>query len=289
MLAAEQPDLVHIVTPPGTHFDLTVESLEAGAWVYCEKPLCLSLSQFDQITEAEARTGRYVSTVFQWRFGSAAKHVKQLINSGELGRHFVSVCQTLWYRDLAYYRAPWQGKWATAAGGVSSLVGIHLMDLYLWLISDWRELYAMAETLERPIEVENVSMALVQFENGALENITNSGVSPRQETYLRLGFERATVDVTALYRTSNTHWRFSVPEGVVDQETLTRWQNIEQDIIGSHGAQVSDLLDSMNRQERPLVSGAEGRRIVEFLTSLYKSAFTGQLVKRGSITPDDPF
>src|SRR5262245_19183107 len=67
MLAAEQPDLVHIVTPPASHKTLAVECLEAGAWVYCEKPLCASLAEFDEIDRAEQRTGRYVSTVFQWR------------------------------------------------------------------------------------------------------------------------------------------------------------------------------------------------------------------------------
>src|SRR5215207_1800660 len=40
MLEAEQPDLVHIVTPSATHKDLIIPCLEAGAWVYCEKPLC---------------------------------------------------------------------------------------------------------------------------------------------------------------------------------------------------------------------------------------------------------
>src|SRR5215510_4676843 len=98
MLSAVQPDLVHILTPTGTHFDLSMESLEAGAWVFCEKPLCASLAQFDQLQEAEARTGRYVSNVFQWRFGSAAKHLKNLIASGEMGQPMVGVCQTLWYR-----------------------------------------------------------------------------------------------------------------------------------------------------------------------------------------------
>jgi hypothetical protein len=45
----------------------------------------------------------------------------------------------------------------------------------------------------------------------------------------------------------------------------------------------------MDCKERPFVSGAESRRIVEFLASMYKSAFTGEAVQRGSITPDDPF
>jgi predicted dehydrogenase len=288
LLEATQPDLVHIITPPGTHRDLAIASLEAGAWVYCEKPLCVSLAEFDQITEAEARTGRYV-TVFQWRFGSAARHVKCLIDSGELGRPLVGVCQTLWYRADAYYQLPWRGRYATETGGVSSVMGIHLMDLYLWLMNDWREIQAIAATLDRIIEVENVAMALVKFDSGALGSITNSAVSPRQETYLRLDFQRATIDVTALYRASNEHWRFSIPDGSPDQEALTRWRTIEQNISGSHDVQVAELIESMDRGERPLVSGPEARRIIEFLASLYKSAFTGQGVQRGSITPEDPF
>ncbi len=289
MLSAMRPDLVHILTPTGTHFDLTISSLEAGAWVYCEKPLCASLAQFDQIEEAEARTGRYVSTVLQWRFGSAAKHVKRLIDAGEVGRPLVGVCQTLWYRSPPYYRVPWRGKWATETGGATVTLGIHLTDLFLWLVGDWQDVRALTGTLDRPIEVENVSMALVRFENGAMGSITTSAVSPRQESYLRLDCQRATVEVTALYRYSNANWRFSIPEDSPDSEALAGWQTIEQDTVGSHEAQLTELLDSMDRNERPSVSGAEARRIIEFIASLYKSAFTGQVVQRGSITRDDPF
>jgi predicted dehydrogenase len=289
MLSTVQPDLVHILTPTGTHFDLTIQSLEAGAWVYCEKPLCASLAQFDQITDAEARTGRYVSTVFQWRFGSAARHVKRLISAGEMGRPLVGVCQTLWYRGLGYYNAPWRGKWATETGGATVTLGIHLMDLFLWLIGDWQDVRAITATLDRPIEVENISMALVRFENGAMGTMTTSALSPRQETYLRLDFQRATVEVSALYRYSNANWRFSIPDGSPDTEALARWQTIEHDIVGSHDVQLAELLDSMDRNERPFVSGAESRRIVEFLASMYKSAFTEEPIQRGSITSDDPF
>jgi predicted dehydrogenase len=289
MLSAAQPDLVCIVTPPDTHLHLTLQSLEAGAWVYCEKPLCASLAQFHQIEKAEANTGRYVSTAFQWRFGSAAKHLKRLIGSGDMGRPLVGVCHTLWYRTLAYYQVPWRGKWATETGGVTSTLGIHITDLFLWLMGDWQEVRAMLGTLDRPVEVEDVSMGIVRFENGAMGNISNSVLSPRQETYLRLDFQRATVEVTALYRASNANWHFSIPDGSPDTDVLTRWQTIEKDTVGSHGEQLADLLDSMDRDERPLVSGAEARRILEFNASLYKAAFTGLPVVRGSITPDDPF
>src|SRR5436305_662146 len=59
MLAVREPRLVLIATPPGTHTDLIIQSLEAGAWVLCEKPLCGSLAELDRIATVEARTGNY--------------------------------------------------------------------------------------------------------------------------------------------------------------------------------------------------------------------------------------
>lgn len=289
MLEAAQADLVHIASPTGMHAEQVLQSLDAGAWVLCEKPLCGSLAEFDRISEAENRTGRYVSTVFQWRFGSAAKHVKKLIEAGELGELRVATCSTLWYRALPYYEVPWRGKWATETGGATVTLGIHLMDLFLWFNSEWEEIRAMAATLDRPIETDNVSMAVVRFKNGALASVSSSALSPRQESHLRMDFQRATVEVTALYRYMNENWRFSIPENSPDGEALARWQSIEQDVMGTHNEQLGELLDCMDRGERPPVNGSDSRRIVEFIASLYKSAFTGQPVVRGSILPGDRF
>src|SRR5262249_35459830 len=152
---------------------------------------------------------------------------------GELGRLLVGTCQTLWYRDDAYYEVPWRGKWATENGGPTMGHGIHLMDLFLYLVGEWTEISAMMGTLDRKIEVEALSMALVRFENGSLGTITNSVLSPRQESHLRLDFQRATVEVTALYRYDNSNWRYSIPEGSVFKDDLVRWQTIEKDIPGA--------------------------------------------------------
>jgi predicted dehydrogenase len=280
---------VHIVTPPATHTPLTLQCLEAGAWVYCEKPLCASLAEFDAITLAEEKSGCYVSTVFQWRFGSAAKHLKKLMTEQALGRPLISVCNTLWYRDADYYAVPWRGKWASEIGGPTATLGIHLMDLCLWLLGDWAEVRAMIGTLERDIEVEDVSMALVRFENGALATLTNSALSPRQESYLRLDFQRATVELSALYRYSNADWRVTLPDSVDDSEVLASWEALSSDMSGRHEAQLAEILASMDAGTRPPVSGAEARRIIEFIACLYKSALSGKSVRRGSIGPDDPF
>ncbi len=289
MLAEIQPDLVQIITPHHTHVPLTLQALEAGAWVFCEKPLCGSLADFDRLQAAEEATGRFVSTVAQWRFGSAAQHTRRLAQAGVFGRPLLGHCQTLWYRDMDYYGVPWRGRWATEMGGPTMTLGIHLMDLFLWLMGEWEEVVAMAETVERDIEVEDVSLALVRFADGALGSISNSALSPRQESRLRLDFQRATVEVAALYRYTNADWRCTVPEASPQSEVLAHWESLDSDLRGTHGVQLLDLLDSMERNERPLVSGAEARRVIEFVASLYKSSFTHAPVRRGTIDAADPF
>lgn len=289
MLVAEQPDLVHIATPPNTHVDLTVRCLETGAWVLCEKPLCGALADLDRIEATERQTGAYCSSVFQWRFGSGAQHLRRLIQEEAMGRLLVGVCQTTWYRDHAYYQVPWRGKWSTELGGPTMGHGIHAMDLFLWLFGEWEEVCAMIGTLDRAIEVEDASMATVRFSNGALGSVVNSVLSPRQETYLRFDFQRATVELRSLYGYANKDWLYSIPDNGADQAALERWRDIPADVPAAHAAQLAALLDSMDRHEPPLVTMQETRRTIDFITSLYKAATTGRAVRRGSITPGDPF
>ncbi len=143
-------------------------------------------------------------------------------------------------------------------------------------------------TLDRAIEVEDVSLAMVRFESGALGSVVNSVLSPHEETVLRLEFQAATVQLRQLYSYTNRDWRYTVaPEAPAD--TLDRLGAVPDDVPAQHATQVAALLGSMARNERPLVSGPEARRALEFISSLYKSAATGRPVTRGEIVPDDPF
>jgi hypothetical protein len=64
--------------------------------------------------------------------------------------------------------------------------------------------------------VEDVAMASVRFSGGAMANITVSALSPREESYLRFDFQKATVDLTHLYSYKNADWRFSVVKNASD-------------------------------------------------------------------------
>lgn len=290
-LQSVRPDLVLIAAPPSLHADMTVAALEAGASVLCEKPFCASLAELDRIEAAERRTGKFAACIFQQRFGSSTAHVRRLAAEGLLGRPLVAVCHTLWFRDAGYYAVPWRGKWATEFGGPTMGLGIHAMDHLLHLLGDWAEIRANAATLDRAIEVEDVSLALLRFANGALASVVNSALSPRQETYLRLDYQRATVELTHLYGYTKDNWRFTpAPQPEAETQTLTQaWQAFPPDVGSTHAAQLIDFIADLDAGRRPLTSGPDARRTLDLLTSLYKSTFTGQPIARGSIQPGDPF
>ena len=290
-LAAVQPQLVLIATPPSFHAAFCIAALEAGAWVLCEKPFCASLAELDRIADAEQRTGRFAACIFQQRFASSTAHLRRLAEEGLLGQPLVAVCNTLWFRDAAYYAVPWRGKWATEFGGPTMGLGIHAMDHLLHLLGNWAEVSAIAATLDREIEVEDVSLAMIRFANGALASVVNSALSPRQETYLRLDYQRATVELTHLYGYTRDNWRFTPAANSQEEgNTLAQaWSSFPSDVGSTHAAQLAEFIANLDAGTRPLTSGDDARRTLELLTAIYKSAATGQRIARNSIKPDDPF
>jgi predicted dehydrogenase len=287
MLVAERPDIVHVCTPPGTHAVLAIEALEAGASVFCEKPLCGSLAELDRIEAAQERSGRWCASVVQWRFGSAAKHLKRLVAEGVTGRVLLGLCQTTWYRDSAYYSAPWRGRWDTELGGATMGQGIHAIDLTLWLMGEWASVQAYVATLDHDISVEDVSLAGVRFAGGALASVVSSTCSPHEETRIRLDFQRATFEVACLYAYGNADWRCT-PAPQAD-DVLPAWNAIPVDVPGVHEAQYADFLDAIESGRPPPACAADLRPTIEFISAIYKSAATVAPVERGSIRPGDPF
>ncbi|SFW91719.1 Predicted dehydrogenase [Amycolatopsis australiensis] len=291
LLAEQEPDLVSVCTPPGLHVEQTKMALERGAWVWCEKPPCRSLAEYDEVVAAERDGGPYVSFVYQQRSGAAAAHFRNLLAMGKLGRPLVAHCQTTWYRDAGYYAVPWRGRWATEGGGPAMGHGIHQMDLLLHLLAgdgkqagEWAEVQAMSARLVHDVETEDVSTALVRFESGALATVVNSVLSPDEVSRIRIDCELATVELTHLYGYVAENWRYTLAPHNAQVETAP-----VRDFGSSHTAALKPVLDAYRARRRPPCGGADGRRVLEFVAALYKAAFTGQRVRRGEIRPGDAF
>lgn len=288
MLEKERLDLVHVCTPPGTHVPLAIAAMRAGVPVLVEKPTALSLAEMDELAAVEAETGVPVLTVFQHRYGPAAVRLRRLLASGVLGRPLVATCETLWFRDDAYFDVPWRGRWDVEGGGPTMGHGIHQFDLLLSILGPWTEITAFAGRLSRPTDTEDVSMALARFDNGAMATVVNSVVSPRETSRLRFDFEHATVELEHLYGYREADWRFTPAPGHGDLAELWNADG-DHDPESGHRLQIEAVLDAIAAGTEPGVSLAEARRTMEFAAATYASAFQGRPVSAGEITDPDPF
>ena len=111
MLARDDIDLVSVCTPPFEHARNSIDALNAGKHVLCEKPMAGSLQECDAMLDAARSSGRSLSQVFQWRYRREVLLAKALIDEGKLGRVFFGKMDLLWWRGPHYYDLWWRGTW----------------------------------------------------------------------------------------------------------------------------------------------------------------------------------
>jgi predicted dehydrogenase len=288
LLATAEPELVHVCTPPGAHAGPALQCLRAGCSVLVEKPPALSLRDVRALAAAEGENGPWFATVFQHRFGSGARRLRKMISDGVLGRPLVALCTTAWFRDQAYFDVPWRGRWDTEGGGPTLGHGIHQIDLLAYLLGDWSEVSAIARRQARRTQTEDVSLAHVTFANGALASVVNSVLSPREETYLRFDFERATVELTHLYGYSDDNWRVTPAPGW-DSDVRAAWTAGEQGTASGHRAQFEAVLSALRQGTAPPVQSGSALRSMQLIAGIYASALLGRPATPGDLGPESPF
>jgi predicted dehydrogenase len=305
LLRDARPDLVHICTPPFAHHQQALTCLRAGVSVLVEKPPVISLREFDELTAAErtaaepapgatpgpaaGRPGPWFASVFQHRFGAAPRRLKGLIADGTLGRPLIAVCHTTWFRDQAYFDVPWRGRWDTEGGGPTMGHGIHQMDLLLDVLGDWAEVRAIARRQARRTRTEDVSLAHVALASGAVASVVNSVLSPREESYLRFDFERASVEVTHLYGYTDQDWRITPAPGWQPPGPLALTGGPGPGTPSGHRGQFAEVLACLAAGQRPPVAPGESRRTLALVAAIYAAAFTGQPVTPADLAEGSPF
>jgi predicted dehydrogenase len=309
-LVHQAPDLVTVATPPGSHTGVTASLLELGCSVLLEKPPTTTLADMDVLAEAEAASAGSVYVVFQHRHGSGARRAHELLASGALGVPQVALCETLWYRPDSYFLPDWRGNWAGEGGGPTLGHGIHQIDLLLHLMGEWHSLDATAARIARPVEFEDVSMAVVTFANGALGSVVTSLLSPRELSRIRIDTTGGTLEVNHVYGYRDDDWSWSpapLPAAATNgRDPGPRSGRSEQpadpalrtnpwdasaaaDVPSNHAAQINQLVDDLLAGRPHQTTLASTRPTMELVTALYASAIEGERIRRSDLTPDRSF
>ncbi|MBI5761035.1 MAG: Gfo/Idh/MocA family oxidoreductase [Planctomycetales bacterium] len=288
MLKDPAVDVITICTPSGAHGDPAVKACNAGKHVVVEKPLEITLAKCDAIINAAAKNRVKICTIMPSRFSPANVALKQAIDAGRFGRLTLGDSYVKWWRTQQYYDSGgWRGTWALDGGGAYMNQAIHNVDLIQWFMGDVAEVTGFTDTLAHErIEVEDVGVAAIRFKSGALGVIEAStsafpGMLKKTEIHGTQGTVIVEQDDVLL-------WKFE-KESKKDEAIRLRFT---QKVGGGGGAsdpkaisytghmeQLKDFLKAIDTGRQPLVTGEEGRKSVEIILAIYKSAKTGKTVK----------
>ena len=288
MLAHPGIDVVCVCTPSGAHLDPSLRAAKAGKHVVVEKPLEITLPRCDAVIRACDEAGVRLCTIFPSRFTPANVTLKRAIDSGRFGRLTLGDTHVKWWRTQEYYDSGgWRGTWDLDGGGALMNQAIHNVDLLHWLMGDVDTVQALTATLVHDrIEVEDTAVAALRFRNGALgviEAATGAypGLLKRTEIHGERGSARVEQDDLTL-------WSFAA-EAPGDAEIHAALQGATGFTAGAsdprginhigHRDQLADFLHAIDTGGSPRVDGREGRKSVEIIRAIYRSAKTGGAVR----------
>lgn len=283
MLAKENPELVAVTTESGLHANIAIECINAGCNVIIEKPIALSISDADAIIKAAEEKGVKVCVSHQNRFNKSIQKIREAVDKGRFGRMFHGTAHIRWARDWEYYsRAKWRGTWAQDGGCLMNQC-IHNVDLLIWMMGgEPVEVMAYTDRLKHDyIEAEDLGIAVVKFANGTygiIEGTTNVYPKNLEETLYLFG-EKGTVKAGGTSVNKIEEWCFSDALDDANAVKAAFCENPPSVYGFGHTPLYSDMIDAIENDRQPLINAYDGKKALEMILAIYKSAAEGKPVQ----------
>jgi predicted dehydrogenase len=305
MLAKAELDLVSVCLPNDLHANAAIACLQAGAHVLCEKPPALNQEQVEEMIEAARTAERHLSWGFNNRFRPEAQRLKRLADEGFFGDIYAATCG--WIRNSGI---PGWGGWFTveskAGGGPAIDLGVHMLDLTLWLMGYPEPEEVMGITFQKfgperqklgpwgkpaakgkgVFDVEDMAMALIRFKDGKgvyleaswaahirRERVwstlmgTKAGAS-LERVFKQDGVDDSSVDTLELYQDVSGKPQIE-PVKLKPDPKMGRVEGVRQ------------FAEAIVRGEAPPVPAEDGLTLMRVITAIYESQTSG-------ISVDDP-
>ncbi|MGW9125546.1 Gfo/Idh/MocA family protein [Paenibacillus chitinolyticus] len=287
-------DIVHVCTPNDSHADITIDALEAGKHVMCEKPMAKTSVDARRMVDAAKRTGKKLTIGYNNRFRSDSQYLKKLCEDGELGEVYFAKAHAIRRRAVPTWGVFLDEE--KQGGGPLIDIGTHALDLTLWMMDNYKPKVVLGTSYHKlshranaanawgpwdpaKFTVEDSAFGMITMENGATIILESSWALNTLE-----------VD-EAKCTLSGTEGGADMKDGLrINGEKNSRLytQNIELSSGGVafyEGASedAPDLemrmwIDAIENDKDPVVTPEQALVVSEILEAIYESAKTGKAV-----------
>lgn len=276
-------DYVDLCTFPDFRLEPLRICAETGKHIQVQKPISTNLETAREMVAVAAKAGITLGVVSQHRFDDSSIFVAKAIQAGRLGKILQADAYVKWYRSPAYYSRPIKGSWDVEGGGALINQAVHQVDVLLWLVGPVTEVvgYWQLGALHK-IQSEDVVCAMMRYANGATGVIQAStafwpGYSERIEIHGTKG--------TAIFTGDKlTAWDVENDQGApapVEREAMSGASDPMAISLTPFERQFLDFGEACKSGRKPLITGEDGVRALEFVLSVYRSCREGQKVVLG--------
>lgn len=281
LIAKAPVDAVDICLPHHLHAEAILAAVEAGKHIICEKPMCISLAEADQIVEAVDKARITYMSGHNELFHPGLIAGKEALDRGMAGKPFIIRSHEF---PLRYAKptipgrpAPatamvgWRASRATMGGGVLIDKGYHPTYILLYLAcSEPVSVTAMSGTYVAEMDGEDTALVMVKFADGSIGQIFTGEafVFPANDAKYHVIGERGEV--------YGDRWTaYTKPRGFIEPSSLP-YSGDRADT--SFDDEIAHFVDAVQTQRKPIQDHYDGRRVLEVIQAAYKSMETGQTV-----------
>ena len=289
ILNAEDIDLADVCTPPFVHASISIDFLNAGKHVVCEKPMAASLEECDRMIEARDKSGKKLAIIAQNRFKKPIRDLKELLSSGLAGPVRHAAVNSFWWRGHCYYDLWWRGTWEKEGGGCTLNHAVHHIDMLLWMMGSPAAVTSvLANTAHDNAEVEDLSVSILEYPH-ALATLTASVVHHGEKQGLIFQCEKAKISAPF-----DTYASLSMSNGFPEEnkaleEEITAFRDALPDLpYEGHTGELYDVIRAIEDDRAPAIGAEDGRRTIELITAVYKAGALQEKVLL-PLQPDDDF
>jgi len=283
LLALPEIDMVVVGAPNQLHCAIALDAAAAGKHVVVEKPLCLNLDEADRMIEACGKAKVKLMYAEELCFAPKYVRLKQLLDSGALGRP--TLVKQSEKHDGPHADHFWDVE--RSGGGVTMDMGCHAVEFFRWMLGRpaIKSVYAQMTTLvhgEKTRGDDNAILVL-EFEDGTIAVAEESwtklgGMDDRAEVHGSLGVAFADLlHGNAIETYSAKGYDYAVEKA----GSTAGWSFTIYEEAWNYGfpQEMAHFVDCVQNDLKPLVTGEDGRMVLQAVFAAYESARTGCKVR----------
>ncbi|HLT94632.1 MAG TPA: Gfo/Idh/MocA family oxidoreductase [Membranihabitans sp.] len=281
MFDAQSIDAVIICTASGSHLEPCKASAQRGIHVLSEKPLEVTLERAREMIDVCRENQVKLACVFQSRFKPDFQRLYDAVQNNQLGKLILGNAFIIWYRPEEYYSSsPWRGTLEGDGGAALINQGIHTIDLLQNVMGPVKSVTAKVKTVVHDIEGEDLGVAMLEFQNGAMGVIQGSTAAyPGHPERLEVYGENGSVIMEAGKIIS---WNIKDEESKNENAHSSGKDSGASDPMAidyaHHKYQIEDFIEAIRENREPVVTGEEGLKALALIRAIYESSSSGKSI-----------